>query len=276
MHDVKSVATAFIVWSVAVLSIAVPSARTAQRGNAPAPPPGSGEALFAANCGFCHGRDATGGASGPDLTDSALVGQDVNGDKMLPVIRSGRPEKGMPPFAGLAEADLRKIVDYVHKRKTDVDANPGRRRKVSVEDLSTGNVEAGRAYFDGAGGCKACHSPTGDLAGVASKYRGLALMQRMLYPTPGNAVAPVEGEKRKPSPTTATVTLPTGETFTGTLAYRDEFNIAITEPSGRNRSWPTSDVKFTVKDPLQAHADLLPKYTDADIHNLFAYLQTLK
>lgn len=274
MHDVKSVATAFIVWSVALLSTATPSARSAQRGNAPAPPPGSGEALFAANCGFCHGRDATGGASGPDLTDSALVGQDVNGDKMLPVIRSGRPEKGMPPFAGLAEADLRKIVEFVHKRKTDEEASPGRRRKVSAEDISVGNADAGRAYFDA--NCKACHSPTGDLMGIATKYRGLALMQRMLYPTPGNAVPPAEGQKRKPSPVTATITLPTGETVTGTVAYRDEFNIAITEASGRNRSWPTSDVKYTIKDPLQAHADLLPKYTDADIHNLIAYLQTLK
>lgn len=247
-----------------------------QRGNAPAAAPGSGEALFAANCAFCHGRDATGGASGPDLTDSPLVGQDVNGDKMLPVIRSGRPEKGMPPFAALAEADLKKIVEYVHKRKTDVDANPGRRRKVSAEDIATGDVNAGRAFFNGPGGCATCHSATGDLNGIASRYRGLALMQRMLYPTAQNAVAPADGEKRKTYAPTATVTLASGQTVAGSLAYRDEFTIALTDAGGTYHSWPASAVKVAIKDPVQAHADLLPKYTDADIHNLIAYLQTLK
>jgi cytochrome c oxidase cbb3-type subunit 3 len=270
MPDVKFVTTAFLVWAGALVSAAVPAA---QRGGAPAAPPGSGEALFAANCAFCHGRDATGGASGPDLTDSQLVGQDAAGDKMIPVIRNGRPEKGMPPFAALPEADIRKIVEYVHARKTAVDANPGRRRKVSAEDISTGSVDTGRAYFDA--NCRSCHTPTGDLNGVASKYRGLALMQRMLYPTTGNAAASPDGT-RKPTPITATVTLASGQTITGTLVDRGEFNIALTDASGQYHSWPATAVKVTVKDPLQAHADLLARYTDADIHNLVAYLQTLK
>jgi len=269
---VKFVTTALIVWAGAVAISAAP-ASSAQRGGQAAPA-GSGEALFVANCAFCHGRDATGGASGPDLTDSALVGADVNGDKMMPVIRNGRPEKGMPPFAALPEGDIRKIVEFVHARKTAVDASPGRRRKVSEEDVSTGNAAAGKTFFDA--NCTTCHSPTGDLVGVASKYRGLALMQRMLYPTQGNAVQPAEGEKRKPSPVTATVTLASGQTVTGTLTYRDEFNVAVTDASGTYHSFAASDVKVAVKDPLQAHADLLGKYTDADIRNLVAYLQTLR
>ena len=149
--------------ALAVLAAAAPAA--AQRGNQPAPVPGSGEALFQSSCAFCHGRDATGGATGPDLTDSPLVEQDRGGDKIGPVVRSGRPEKGMPPFAAISASDLKKIVDYIHTRKADVDKNPGRRRKVTAADLSTGNVDAGRAYFEGAGGCAACHSASGDLAG---------------------------------------------------------------------------------------------------------------
>jgi cytochrome c oxidase cbb3-type subunit III len=274
---VKIAASALILWAGAVLSASAPRAPLARQQPAPqAPELGSGAALFAAQCGFCHGRDATGGQSGPDLTDSDLVGQDVNGDKIGPVVKNGRVEKGMPPFGGIAESDLKKLVDYIHTRKKAVDANPGRRRKVSVADLSTGNADAGRAYFDGAGACKTCHSPTGDLVGIASKYRGLALVQRLLYPTPGNAIAPAEGEKRKPNPATATITFASGQSVTGPIAYRDEFTIAITDSAGYYRSWPSSDVKVSVKNPLQAHADLLPKYTDADIHNLFAYLQTLK
>lgn len=272
----KFVATAVLVWAGAVLSAAVPASPMLQRGAGPGPEPGSGEALFVATCGFCHGRDAGGGASGPDLTDSALVAQDVNGDKIGPVVHNGRPEKGMPPFSALPEGDVKKIVDYIHKRKSEVDANPGRRRNVSVEDLATGNVDAGRAYFAGAGGCTACHSPTGDLNGVATKYRGLALMQRMLYPNNQNGGAPAAGGRRSGYAPTATVTLPSGQIVTGAVTYRDEFSLAITEANGTYHSWPTAQIKVSIKDPLQAHADLLPKYTDADIHNLFAYLQTLK
>jgi cytochrome c oxidase cbb3-type subunit III len=274
VNFVKTIASALILWAGAVLSASAPVAPP--QANRPAPEAGSGDALFAAQCGFCHGRDATGGQTGPDLTDSDLVEQDVNGDKIAPVVKNGRADKGMPPFSAMAESDLKKIVEYIHTRKKAVDASPGRRRKVSDADLATGQPNAGRAYFEGAGGCKTCHSPTGDLAGVASKYHGLALMQRMLYPTPGNAVQPAVGEKRKPNPATATITFASGQSVTGTLAYRDEFTIAITDSAGYYRSWPTSEVKVSVKDPLQAHADLLARYTDADIHNLFAYLQTLK
>jgi cytochrome c oxidase cbb3-type subunit 3 len=264
-------------WLGAVVLVAVAAPAGAQTG-ATAPSPG--ETLFQSTCGFCHGRDATGGAAGPDLTDSDLVAQDRGGNKIGPVIRNGRPDRGMPAFP-LSNRDLKAVVDYIHARKTSVDKNPGRRRKVTVADLSTGSADAGRQYFNGAGGCTACHSPSGDLAGVGVRYRGLALMQRFLYPTSGNAAVP-PGEKPKPNPVTVTVTLPAANAtagqpleVTGTLVFRDEFTIALRDADGWFRSWPQSAVTVAIKDPLQAHADQLGKYTDDDVHNLFAFLQTL-
>src|SRR5262245_42779573 len=238
---VKTIASVLILWAGAVLSASAPVAPP-QAPARPAADAGSGESLFAAQCGFCHGRDATGGQSGPDLTDSDLVGQDVNGDKIAPVVKNGRAERGMPPFAAMSDSDLKKVVDFIHARKKLVDANPGRRRKVSVADLSTGNAAAGKAYFDGAGGCATCHSATGDLVGGAAKVRGFPLLQRFLYPTQGNAARLAEGEKRKPNPVTVTVTFPSGESVSGPLAYRDEFTIALTDSAGYYRSWPTSRV----------------------------------
>ena len=238
----------------------------------------AGKTLFAAQCSFCHGRDAGGGESGPDLMASALVEQDVHGEKIGEVVRNGRLGKGMPAFDHVDEQQLAALVAFIYDRKAK--AKEGRRRTVDVSDLQTGNAEAGMRYFNGAGGCAKCHSPSGDLAGIAGKLQGLELLKRMLYRENGRAAESSPGDGRLAGPSkampTATVTLPSGETVTGKLAYRDEFTIALTDPSGWYRSWPVTRVKFTVMNPLDAHIEQLGKYTDEDMHNVLAYLQTLR
>lgn len=220
----------------------------------------AGGALFHQKCAFCHGRDAMGGEDGPDLTQSKLVLADRGGDKIGPVVLHGRPGTKMPAF-NFSEEEIQQIVDFLDARITDASLHPGKRRGVAVADLQTGNAAAGKAYFNGAGGCAKCHSPTGDLARVAERYQGLQLEERMLYP---------RGARSK-----VTVTLPSGEKVSGTLAYRDEFTIGLRDSSGQYRSWETARVRYQVDSPVDAHAELLSKYSDDDIHNLMAYLQTL-
>jgi cytochrome c oxidase cbb3-type subunit III len=233
----------------------------------------AGKALFASQCSFCHGRDAAGGESGPDLTASALVEQDVHGDKIGVVVRNGRPGKGMPAFSNVDDQQLAALVAFIHDRKAN--AKEGRRRTVDVADLQTGNAEAGMQFFNGAGGCAKCHSPNGDLAGIGGKVQGLELLKRMLYREAEAAPNGRAADSSKATPTVA-VRLPSGQTVTGKLAYRDEFTIGLVDPSGWYRSWPVTQVKFTVTDPLEAHIEQLGKYTDEDIHNVLAYLQTLR
>jgi cytochrome c oxidase cbb3-type subunit 3 len=218
-----------------------------------------GGSLFSQHCGFCHGRDAGGGEDGPDLTRSKLVAADVKGDKIAPVIRDGRPDHGMPRFT-LPENDIATLVTFIHDQKTKAESQKGGRRGVDVSDLQTGNVDAGKQYFNGK--CASCHSPVGDLAGIAKRLEGLRLEERMLYP---------RGAKSK-----VTVTLPGGQTIAGELVYKDEFTIGMRDATRHYHSWPTSKVKFVVDAPAEAHVELLAKYTDDDIHNLMAYLQTLK
>jgi cytochrome c oxidase cbb3-type subunit 3 len=249
---------------IAFLLCALALAAQPPAGRDPSPP---GQPLFVSRCGFCHGRDAAGGESGPDLTSSALVATDVGGNLLIPVIRDGRVDKGMPAFA-LGASDLGAIVAFIHEQAKKAESQPGRRRSVDLLDIQTGNAEAGKAYFDGAGGCASCHAPGGDLAGIATRLRGLALLQRMLYPNPGRS--------QKPNPATVTVTTRAGDTITGRLVHRDEFTIALVDASGWQRSWPTASVTFTVNDPLDAHRQQLAKYTDDDMHNVLAYLQTLR
>jgi cytochrome c oxidase cbb3-type subunit 3 len=224
-------------------------------------PPSAGASVFVQNCAFCHGRDAGGGEEGPDLTRSKLVAEDVGGDKIGPVVLNGRQEKGMPRFK-LGDQEIKDLAAYIHAQKTLAESQKGGRRGVEVADLQTGNADAGRRYFNGVGKCSSCHSPTGDLAGVASRLEGLKLEQRLLYP--------------RGSLASIVVTLPSGEKLTGKLAYQDEFTIGMHDSHGWYHSWPVSAVKFAIDSPVDAHADMLAKYTDDDIHNLMAYLQTLR
>jgi cytochrome c oxidase cbb3-type subunit 3 len=221
----------------------------------------SGSALFRQDCSFCHGRDAGGGESGPDLTRSKLVTADVGGDKIGVVVRNGRPEKGMPRFA-FSDQQIASLMAFIHTQQNTALTRKGGRKGVDVSDLQTGNAEAGKQYFDGAGGCATCHSPTGDLAGIASRYKGLELEEQMLYP--------------KHPKSKVTVTLASGQAIAGTLEYLDEFTVGLIDPAGWYRSWRTGDVQYKVDAPVNAHVVLFSKYTDADIHDLMAYLQTLR
>jgi cytochrome c oxidase cbb3-type subunit III len=219
-----------------------------------------GNENFQQNCSFCHGRDAGGGETGPDLTRSKLVIADVNGDNIGPVIRNGRPDKGMPRF-NLSDREIAALVAFIQTQRKKAESQKGGRRGVDVSDLQTGNADLGKQYFNGAGRCSSCHSATGDLAGIANKFQGLQLEQRMLYPRD------VHGK--------VTVNLPSGQELTGKLIYLDEFTLGLVDAEGKYHSWSTKRVKYTVDAPVEVHAELLGKYTDADIHNLMAYLQTL-
>jgi len=221
----------------------------------------SGRVLFQQSCSFCHGRHAGGGESGPDLTRSKLVIADVAGDKIGPVVRTGRIEKGMPRF-DYSDQQIASLMAFIHTQRNLMLANKGGRKGVDVADLQTGNIEAGKQYFNGAGGCSTCHSPTGDLAGIASRHQGLELEMRMLYP--------------RHAKSKVTVTPANGQPITGTLEYLDEFTVGLYDASGQYRSWRISDVQYKVDAPVEAHVEQFPKYTDDDIHNLMAFIQTLR
>lgn len=220
-----------------------------------------GQTQFAQTCGFCHGADANGGAEGPNLMRSALVRHDEKGNLIGPVIREGRPTKGMPAVP-LDNNQIADIVAFLHKRLEESDRRSPRRPDYALKLLLTGDAVAGKAFFFGAGGCSKCHSPTGDLAGIASKYAPSDLQARFLYPS---------GVEK-----TATATTKSGEHFKGNLFYADQFRLAIKDDAGWYHSWPYSEVKVQIHDPLAAHRELLPKYTEADMHNMFAYLEMLK
>ena len=219
-----------------------------------------GRKQFGQSCGFCHGADAT-GARGPDLVRSPLVAHDVKGDQIGQVVKQGRPDKGMPALP-LSDAQIEAIAAFLHARAKEALRSASVPKGYPVERLLTGKAEAGKAFFEGAGGCNKCHSATGDLAGIAGKHDPIDLEARMLYP---------EGKHA-----TAVVTLANGEQVKGEVKHADDFVIAIQDDAGWYRSFQREKVKVEVHDPLEAHRELLEKLTQANVHDLYAYLQTLK
>jgi cytochrome c oxidase cbb3-type subunit 3 len=223
-----------------------------------------GKALFQQNCAICHGAGATGGV-GPNLLESAIVqNQKYYGDEVTLVIQGGRASRGMPAFPMMTDANVSDILAFLHARIEISESNgsSASARSSELKRLLTGNAEAGKKYFYGEGKCTTCHSPTGDLAGIANKYQPEDLQSRFLYPPDDNVMA--------------TVSLPSGKKLKGKLLHLDAFYVAILDQSGWYRSWSLQNVKVQVEDPLSGHLDLLGKYKDKDIHNVFAYLETLK
>jgi cytochrome c oxidase cbb3-type subunit III len=240
-----------------LISRAVPDAAAVERG----------QKIFVGNCGFCHGTTAQGGDSGPDLVRSPLALDDEHGDKIGPVIEQGRPGKGMPAFH-LPPDQIQDIAAFLRSRQqAAIDRNA-----YNILNVVTGDREKGREYFNGAGRCHSCHSPTGDLAGIAKKYDAVTLQSRLLYPRTRSNEAQLAR-----SQVTVTLTTASGQSFSGTLEYLDDFNVALRDAAGEYHSFSRdAHLKVDIRDPLVAHAELLKKYSDADMHNVLAYLVTFK
>jgi cytochrome c oxidase cbb3-type subunit 3 len=237
-----------------------------------------GQQLLTAECGFCHGSNARGGSSGPDLTRSALVQEDENGRQLGEFLRVGRPDRGMPKFDQLTPAQVSDLAAFLHDT-IRVAINRG---SYKILDILVGDPKAGEAFFNGAGRCASCHSPGGDLKGIGSKYEPPVLQGRIVMPRgrpAGAATGPPQPPYLEPTAIKVTVTTDAGESATGTIVRLTDFDVVLYDrTAGRIRSWLRrgDTPKVVVIDPLQAHVDMLMKWTDADMHNVTAYLASLK
>ena len=223
-----------------------------------------GEPLYKQNCATCHGENAR-GSQGPNLVRSVVVLHDEKGEELGPVIKSGRPQAGMPGFPALSQEDLYNISQYLHLQ-VELAANRGTYGATygALRNTVNGDAKKGEEFFNGAGGCAKCHSLTGDLAKIGAKFpQASALQSRFLWPA-------------RQGPARVKVTLPSGQSISGTVRVMTDFDISITDAQGVYHQWPRDQVKVEIEDRLEGHRALLGKYTDADIHNLTAYLVTLQ
>jgi cytochrome c oxidase cbb3-type subunit III len=241
-----------------------------------------GKTLYEINCRACHGADLRGGdIGGPNLLRSQLVLNDQHGELILPVVRNGRMNPGMPvmPPLPLPEDDVKAVAEYIHAVAATMrgQGSPPAGTEISLNVL-VGDAAAGQAYF--ASKCSSCHSPTGNLQGIASKISDPMQLQNH-WITGGGGGRGGRGGGGGPAnrlQVMVTITPPSGPTVEGRLDRIDDFIVVLTPADGIQRSFRRDgDVpKIEIRDPLDPHRKLLATYTDKDIHDVTAYLVTLK
>jgi cytochrome c oxidase cbb3-type subunit 3 len=239
-----------------------------------------GRTIYIAECITCHGPRARGAGDavpenqkGPDLVRSVTVLHDRYGTTVGPFLKKGHPMQSGKASASLTTAQVLDLSHFLHQ-KVDDTLRSGPYSKVL--NVLTGDAAAGAAYFNGAGKCSSCHSPTGDLAGIASKFDPPSLQQQFVFPRGGGRGRGGRGATSS-KPITVTVTPPSGAAVSGVLIELDDFNVSLRDASGAYLCFKRSpSLKVEKHDPYQAHIDLLDQYTDKNIHDVVAYLETLK
>jgi len=314
MHIRSALIAAAAAWTVAIVGAQQPPAPQTPAPQAPQPeeptgggrgqgrggrppvfpaqqrPPGDpalierGKTLYSVTCSACHGVDLRGGQlGGPNLLRSQLVLNDQQGELFLPVVKGSRAEKGMPPIP-MSEDDVKAVAEFIHSvaaSSRGQGAPPG--SDAPPPDPVVGDANAGQTYF--AAKCGTCHSPTGDLQGIATRVPDARALQN-LWVSGGGGRGGGRGRGGRgsstsgdgPPPTTATVSLSSGEKIEGELVRIDDFLVTLKQSDGTVRSVRREgDVpKIDIKDPLEPHRALWAVYTDKDMHDVTAYLVTLK
>src|SRR5262245_55728239 len=244
-----------------------------------------GKPLFVTNCSTCHGVDLRGGVgNGPNLLRSSVVLMDEHGELILPIVRGARAERGMPPLPQLTDDDVKAIAEYIHSIVATA-RNQGAPPETETPppNALVGDAKAGEVYF--AAKCSSCHSPTGDLAGIGTKVDEAKALQNYWIVGGGGGGRGGRGGRggqgAEPSDrrtVTATVTLANGEKVTGQVARLDNFFVTLLLDDGRLRTIRREGAvpKVEVKDPLEFHKNLPAILTDKDMHDVTAYLATLK
>lgn len=223
-----------------------------------------GNQVYRPNCGFCHGLDAR-GAAGPDLARSLVVLQDTDGKALAAFLKTGRPDSGMPAFAGLSTEQSADLAAFLHATIEESRA----RSPMDVNAIVVGNAADGASFFNGSGKCRACHNPDTDFKGIGTRYDPFVLQGRVINPRGGRG--PIK-------PSTVRVTLSSGQIVAGRLVAVDDFSVTLIDGSGIRRTFPRDNEvpKVEITDPYQAHLDNFLKITDKQMHDLTAYLVTLK
>ena len=233
-----------------------------------------GRKVWAGECINCHGTQARGSDNGPNLTRSMVVLRDRYGSELGPFLKKGHKMQSGAASTALTDEQVVNLAHFLRQRVNDsFRGSP----LFQAQNVLTGDAKAGAAFFNGEGKCATCHTASArSLAGIGGRAEPIDLQQRFLFPGGGRG----RGRASGPPPASAvrvTVTPASGEAVTGVLVQMDDFNVSLRAASGAYRTFKRGPaVKVVKDDPLAAHHELLETLTDKNMHDVVAYLETLK
>lgn len=235
-----------------------------------------GRKVWASECIDCHGTQARGGDKGPNLVRSVVVLRDRYGSELGPFLKKGHRLQSGTPSAGLTDAQVQDLAHFLRQK-----VNDGLRGSplFQVQNILTGDAKAGQTFFTGEGKCTTCHSPTGNLAGIGARLEPVDIQQRFLFPATGRGGRGRGAGPAAPNPTAVRVTVtPEGAAaVSGVLVQLDDFYVTLRNEDGTMQTLKrTAGMKIQKDDPLAFHVALLDKLTDKNMHDVVAYLETLK
>jgi len=240
-----------------------------------------GRTLWAAHCIDCHGATARGTETGPNIIRTKTVNFDRSsftpGSVLGPYLKAGHPTQSGKPSASFTDEEIVGLAHFLRQKVNDTMRGTP---LFTVGDILVGDAKAGEAYFNGDGGCAKCHNAAGhNLAGIESRVgTAVDLQQRFLFPGGGGGRGRGGPVAAGPNPNaiTVTVTPASGPAISGVLVEQSDFYVTLREADGGLRVVPRTGAKVVTTNPLQAHIDLLDRISDKQIHDVVAYLETLK
>jgi cytochrome c oxidase cbb3-type subunit III len=233
-----------------------------------------GRRIWASDCITCHGSQARGTDNGPNLVRSVLVLRDRYGSQLGPFLKKGHKTQSGTPSASFTEAQITDLAHFLRQR-----VNDGLRGSplFQVQNVLTGDSKAGQAFFNGEGKCTTCHSPAGNLAGIGARYEPVDIQQRFLFPQTGRGGRGRGAPAANPNPVRVSVTPPGGTTISGVLVQMDDFYVTVRTDDGTSQTLKrVPGMKVEKTDPFAFHVALLDRITDKNMHDVVAYLETLK
>ena len=254
----------------------------------------AGKALWTTHCITCHGTNARGTETGPNLTRTETVNYDRatperpgTGQVLGPFLKKGHQTQSGKPSASFTDEEIMQLAQFLSERVNET-MRGSPTYIVLNENVLTGDPKAGEAFFKGAGGCTTCHNEKErNLAGIGSRITSAQQLQaRVLYPGPaggrggrgrGAAAAPAAPATPNPLAPVTTIAMPGQSPMNVTVVEEDAFMITFVDPSGAMRTVRKGpNVKITVTNPMQWHIDFADRLEDKQMHDLTAYLWSLK
>jgi cytochrome c oxidase cbb3-type subunit 3 len=199
---------------------------------------------------------------------------DQSGELILPIVQNGQRGAGVMPPISLMPDDVRALAEYIHSVAATMRGQGSPPTgPPPVLNVLVGDASRGEKYFTAT--CGACHSATGDMRGIASRLSDPTALQNYWLSAGGGLGRGGRGSRRE---VTVAVTPSTGAKVEGTPVRLDDFYVVVRLADGTERTFERSgdSPRIEIRDPFAAHRQLLPTYADSDIHDVTAYLATLK